>query len=145
LISHDVAGDIKQAKPKIPWIAYFGDLFAKNPYLPYIPNYPLVEEDVAIERRTIEAADLIIVNNEYQKRLMLSGDLTKYQEKFVVIPHCFDPQMYPSGSVARRGNDRFVFAHLGTLYHVKRTAEPVLRAVDRLIEIYPHYKGKFEI
>lgn len=144
MVSHDVAAQIKKENRNIPWIAYFGDLFAKNPYVKYIPNYPLVDEDIRIEHQTIIDADLIILNNEYQKNLMFVDDLKVFEEKCVIIPHCFDPKMYPPVTNAYQ-NDRYVFGHLGTLYHAKRMAEPLLRAVDRLIEIYPKYKDKFEI
>ena len=144
MVSHDVAAEIKRANPSIPWIAYFGDLFVRNPYVKYIPGYPLVQEDIAIERQTLRLADRIIVNNQYQKDLMFCGDLKQYEEKCVVIPHCFDPAMYPSAP-QERDDSRFRFVHTGTLYHVKRTAEPLLRAVDRLIEVYPKYRGRFEV
>lgn len=143
LISHEAARQIKELRPELPWIAYFGDLFVRNPYIRHMPGYPLVAEDSAIERATLRDADLVILNNEYQRDLMFTGDLAKYKDKAVIIPHCFDPAMYPAD--AAPDNDKFVFSHLGTLYYVKRTAEPVLQAVDRLLEIYPGYRGKFEL
>jgi len=143
LVSHEAAAQIKKIRPELPWVAYFGDLFVRNPYIRHMPGYPLVAEDSAIERATLRDADLIILNNEYQRDLMFTGDLAKLKHKVVIIPHCFDPAMYPIAVVPE--NDKFVFSHLGTLYYVKRTAEPVLRAVDRLLEIYPAYRGKFEL
>jgi len=143
LISHEAAARIRKNHPDIPWIAYFGDLFARNPYIAHMHGYPLVKEDTQIEQDTLRNADLILLNNEYQRDLMFTGELAQYASKAVVIPHCFDPQMY-QGKPRDEGG-RFVFSHLGTLYHVKRTAEPVLQAVDRLLEIYPEYKNKFEV
>lgn len=145
IISHGVAGQIKKRQPGLPWIAYFGDLFVKNPYIPHIRRYPLVAEDSAIERETLRDADLIILNNEYQRELMFTDSLRQYASKCVVIPHCFDEAMYPEAAQPNQEDGKFIFAHLGTLYHVKRTAAPVLQAVDRLLEIYPQYRGKFEV
>lgn len=145
IISHDVAEKIKKRHPELPWIAYFGDLFARNPYVPHIRGYPLVAEDTAIERSTLRNADLVILNNEYQRDLMFSGDMREYASKCVIIPHCFDEAMYPDIAEPRPWGEKFVFAHLGTLYHVKRTAAPVLQAVDRLLDIYPRYRDAFEI
>ncbi|MBX7116029.1 MAG: hypothetical protein K1X64_16995 [Myxococcaceae bacterium] len=142
--SHAVAWQCKQLAPKTPWVAYFGDLFTKNPYIKYIDNYPLVDEDIETEALTLKKADLIICNNDYQKRLMFTGELEAYADKAVVIPHCFDPAMFPTRHNTVR-NGRFTFMHLGTLYHVKRTAEPLLRGVERLIEVYPEYKDRFEV
>ena len=143
LISHEAAARIRQKYPGIPWIAYFGDLFARNPYIAHMPGYPLVKEDTFIEEETLRNADIILLNNEYQRDLMFSGDLAKYASKAVVIPHCFDPAMYGVG--VQNESTKFVFSHLGTLYHVKRTAQPILQAVDRLLDIYPEYKQKFEV
>lgn len=143
LVSHEAAARIRAINPEVPWIAYFGDLFSRNPYISHMPGYPLVKEDTLIEQETLRNADLIVLNNGYQRDLMFSGQLATYAEKAVVIPHCFDPSMY-NGSV-QRDSRKFVFAHLGTLYHVKRTAEPVMLAVDRLLEIYPEYRDKFEV
>lgn len=143
--SHAVAAEIKRQKPEIPWIAYFGDLFRENPYIKHIPGYPLVEEDSETELETIRLADTVILNNEYQRDLMFKGELAKYVHKAVVIPHCYDKRMYPVAPSVTYPNRPFRFAHLGTLYHVKRTAEPVLRAVERLISIYPEYHRKFEV
>ncbi len=141
--SHAAALQLKRAYPGVPWIAYFGDVISKNPYLKYIGEYPLSAEDDETEALTLQHADLVIVNNEYQKQLMFAGELSRYAHKAVVIPHCYDPAMYPEAPGTP--NARFTLMHLGTLYHVKRTAEPLLRAVDRLIEIYPQYRSRFEV
>lgn len=145
MVSHEAAAEIKKISPNIPWIAYFGDLFIKNPYVKYINGYPLVSEDTEIERNTLAAADVIILNNDYQRQLMFADDLMQYQSKSVIIPHCYDPGFYPEDVLSSNGNEKFVFAHLGALYHVKRTAEPILKAVDRLVSIYPQYKNRFEV
>jgi len=141
LVSHAAAAEIKKLHPELPWIAYFGDLFVRNPYV--TRGFPLAAEDRAIERDTLRQADRVILNNSYQRDLMFTGDLAPLADKAVVIPHCFDPRMYPQ--TATQSNDKFVFSHLGMLYYIKRTATPVLRAVDRLLEIYPEYHSRFEI
>ncbi|MFY3605392.1 glycosyltransferase [Achromobacter xylosoxidans] len=143
LISHEAAARIKKKHPDLPWIAYFGDLFSRNPYISHMPGYPLVQEDTLIEQQTLRDADMIMLNNEYQRDLMFAGDMAKHVGKSMVIPHCFDPAMYQSD--VKGDNGKFIFAHLGTLYHVKRTATPVLQAVDRLLEIYPEYRDRFEV
>ena len=144
IASHAVAYELKKRQPRMPWVAYFGDLFIRNPYLRYIKDYPLVPEDNQTEIDTLTHADLVICNNDYQADLMFTGDLARFRHKAVTIPHCYDPAMYDPAPPAST-NQRFTIAHLGTLYHVKRTAEPVLRAVDRLVEIYPAYRGAFEV
>lgn len=141
--SHAVALKIKKAHPRLPWIAYFGDLVSRNPYVRHLRHYPLSKEDNATEAATLAQADAVILNNEYQRDLMFDGASSHFAHKAEVIPHCYDPAMYPASAPAR--GDRYVFTHLGSLYSVKRTAEPVLRAVDRMLEIYPGYENRFEV
>lgn len=141
--SHAAALELKRRYPRLPWIAYFGDVIGANPYVKYIADYPLQEEDAETEALALRHADVVILNNEFQKELMFAGALRDLAKKAVVVPHCFDPAMYPQD--APRPNDRFTFMHLGTLYHVKRTAAPLLRGLDRLVEVYPRYRDRFEV
>lgn len=141
--SHAAAYELKRRHPRLPWIAYFGDVIAANPYVRHIGDYPLKEEDEETEALALRHADVVIVNNAYQRELMFAGSLREHAAKAVIIPHCFDPAMYPQEPPAP--NPRFTFMHLGTLYHVKRTAAPLLRGVDRLLEVYPKYRDRFEV
>ncbi|WP_432723595.1 hypothetical protein R0381_000943 [Jeongeupia wiesaeckerbachi] len=143
--SHFVALGIKKENKKLPWIAYFGDLFERNPYIAHLPGYPKVKEDIRTERETIKYADVIVVNNEFQRDLMFSGDLKKYLDKVVVVPHAYEMSMYDAAPVKFEKKAPFTLMHLGTLYSVKRRAEPILLAVDRLLTIYPEYKSNFEL
>jgi hypothetical protein len=141
--SHSVALECKRLAPSIPWIAYFGDVVSTNPYVKLLKEYPLHDEDCETEALTLEHADVIVCNNEYQRRLMFSGPMAKFAHKAVVVPHCYDPAMFSTTPLPR--NDRFTFMHVGTLYSTRRTAAPLLKAVDRLLEIYPSYQHRFEV
>ena len=137
---HKVAWEIRR-RSGLPWIAYFGDPSAKNPYVRYMPDYPFWQEDNESERKAFEQADRLVFNNEYQRRLMLEG-FEQYAAKSRVIVHAFDPEMYPQQPAAR-STDRFLLGHFGTLYAVKRKAEVLFRAIDRLLQIYPEYRNRF--
>lgn len=142
--SHAAALACKRLRPHVPWVAYFGDLVARNPYVRYLHEYPLNDEDCRTEALTLEHADLVICNNVHQRDTMCSGPLARFADKVRVIPHCFEPGLYPRPSAAAEGG-KFTFMHLGTLYQVKRRAEPVLQAVERLLSVYPSYAGRFEV
>lgn len=141
--SHAVALECKRLAPTLPWIAYFGDVVSTNPYVKLLESYPLHQEDCQTEAATLEVADLIICNNEYQRRSMLRATGTRHAHKTIVVPHCFEPSMFSTAPVPR--NERFRFMHVGTLYHQRRTARPLLYAIDRLLEIYPAYRDAFEV
>jgi hypothetical protein len=113
MVSHEAAARIKADNPGVPWIAYFGDLFIKNPYVAYIPGYPLVDEDKKIEKDTVATADVVILNNTYQQKLMFDGASEKHKGKSVVIPHCYDRSLYPDVPTESKGDGKFTFAHLG--------------------------------
>jgi len=141
--SHAAALECRKLRPDVPWIAYFGDPVLKNPYVAHMAEYPLHAEDCATEAATLEQADVVLCNNPWQRDLMFSGPLAKHAHKAVVVPHCFEPAFYPSAPAELPGLFRFL--HLGTLYSVKRTARPLLLAVDRLLELYPRYANRFEV
>lgn len=141
--SHAAARECKRLRPDLPWVAYFGDVVRANPYVQFTTNYPLHDEDCETEARTLEEADLVICNNTHQRDAMFSGPLRQYRSKATVIPHAFEPAMFRPRP--HRVADRHRFAHVGTLYHVKRVARPVLEAVDRLLEFHPEYAHRFEV
>ncbi|MGI5862698.1 MAG: hypothetical protein ACOX6T_11660 [Myxococcales bacterium] len=137
---HRVAWEIRR-RSGLPWIAYFGDPSAKNPYVRYMRDYPYWQEDNESERIAFEQADRLVFNNEYQRRLMLEG-FEQHAAKSRVIAHAFDPEMY-SAQPAARSTEKFLLGHFGTLYSVKRKAEVLFRGIDRLLQIYPEYRDRF--
>lgn len=140
--SHRAALEIKR-RSGLPWIAYFGDPSAKNPYVRYLSNYPFFEEDNETERLTFLLADRLVFNNEYQQKLMLA-EAPQLAAKSRVVHHAFDPEMY-QGEVPEKAKPVFTFAHFGTLYSVKRKGDLVFRAVDRLLHVYPEYRDRFAV
>ena len=86
----------------------------------------------ALENNTLSQADLLIFNNESQRRYMLRGE--KLWEKSRIVPHSYEPSLFPPREEPRkekREKTRFVF--LGQLNPI-RSALPMLRAVNRLNE-----------
>jgi len=140
--SHQAVLELKRRHPELPWVAYFGDVVGRNPYVRHFAEYPLFAEDAEIERETLALADVVICNNEHQRALMLEG-VPEAASRTVVVPHCFVAAWYPPPPP--RDDSRFTFMHLGTLYPVKRRALPVLRAVDLLCKVYPHVKDTFRV
>lgn len=94
------------------------------------------------ENAALLQADLLIFNNESQRRYMLRD--RRFWEKSLVLPHSYDPSLYPETlkqDVNRSGKTRFVF--LGQLNPI-RNALPLLRAVSRLNESEPALDKKAE-
>ncbi len=140
--SHRVALELKRLYPQLPWVAYFGDVVSRNLYVPLMRDFPLFEEDCETEARTLALADLVICNNEVQRRWFCE-QCPDAAARIVTVAHCFESRWYPSPSVPPESP--FTFMHLGALYPFKRRAEPLLQAVDLLLEVYPRLIGTFRV
>ncbi|MEY8715378.1 glycosyltransferase [Francisella philomiragia] len=139
--SHIAALEVKKVLPSVPWIASFGDPIATNPYNDSY-KYAMLKEDCEYEKQVLRAADRVVVTNEYQKKIVLANDPEVDADKFSILPHCYDIDMYQASKVE---NQKFRFMHIGMLYKFKRTSEPFIKAVEALINKYPKYRDMFTV
>ncbi len=144
--------------PGLPWVASFGDPIWKNPYELlggglYNPwRRPLramlwaLRHRAALRRartlreletKTLARADRLLFNNDSQLRYMAAGA----EGRAVVIPHSYDPALYPAA--APRSGDRLRFVFTGQL-NALRSALPLLRAIRRLKEARPDLPRRAE-
>ncbi len=142
VVSHDAALTLK-SQARLPWVAYFGDVVAANPYVRYLGEYPLFEEDVVVEARTLSRADLVICNNDEQRRLFIAIAGAGRAHRVVVIPHAYDESQYRRTRAPRVPSVPLQLLHVGGLYSEKRTARPLLAATELLLDIYPRLAGRF--
>jgi hypothetical protein len=140
--SHRAALELKRLRPDLPWVAYFGDVVSANPYVRHMAEYPLFADDCATEQATLQSADLVICNNDYQRALFVKACPTAAR-RLVTVPHCFEATWYPPAPQERRGP--LTFVHLGTLYPVKRSAQPLLAATELLLDVYPEHRDQFRL
>lgn len=85
------------------------------------------------EQAVIAASDKVVFVSEQLKDLVMR----KYpdqQAKAVVIPHCFDPALYPKARPEKK--NQFVISHIGAFYE-QRNPEILLRAIKKLIDQNP--------
>lgn len=94
-----------------------------------------------IQETTIKNADLLILNNESQKRYML-GENKACLEKAVVVHHSYDDSFYSFDKPKRQDNKvRFLFVgHLDEI----RNAGPLLCAIKKLKDDYENLGEKAE-
>lgn len=147
IVSHMAALAIKTENPDLRWVASFGDPIAANPFNESY-KFPLLEEDSRTEANVLQQADRILVTNPYQKTAMAESQAQHVpDDKFFVLPHCFDDRMYPQSREKETTSDTpagvFRFRHVGMLYKFKRTAEPFMRGAQRLLEKRPELNGRF--
>lgn len=96
-----------------------------------------------IEENALSHADLLIFNNESQRRFTL-GDKRCFWGKSLVLPHCYDKALYPAAeSTEEKSNGKIRFVFLGQLNSI-RNAQPLLHAIARLREDQPDLEQKAE-
>jgi glycosyltransferase involved in cell wall biosynthesis len=110
----------------VPWVADFRDEWTANPHLADQPRV-LARLTRRAERAITAAASRVVVAADYFE---LEG-LPRSDPHRVEIPNGVDEDDVPTGAAHPR--DRFVLAHVGTLYDI-RDPTPVLRALARLVE-----------
>lgn len=146
--SHMAAMTIKEYNPELRWIASFGDPIAANPFNESY-KFPMLEVDSQTEALVLKKADRIVVTNGYQRDLVIATQTQQLDnEKFFILPHCFDERMYVNTNSIMRIDlattpKVFRFMHVGMLYKFKRTAEPFMLGTQRLLEKHPEMLGRF--
>jgi glycosyltransferase involved in cell wall biosynthesis len=111
----------------IPWVADFRDEWTTNPHLVGQPR-PLMALAVRAEREITARAKRIVVAADYFELVGLDPD----DPRRVEIPNGVDEADLPPASAPGPPPDRFVLAHVGTLYDI-RDPSPVLRALAALV------------
>lgn len=102
-----------RAVPGLRWAAYFGDPWVTNPMIRRIAPARLLH--ARLERRVVEAADLLVFPCEEMRDLTLAGYPPSITEKARVVAHGYEESLYPD-SVPPRDGKPFVVRHLGSLY-----------------------------
>lgn len=73
----------------VRWIAHFSDPWADNPF------DPKANTKRNLERSVIEAADRVVFTSEETVDLVMSKYPETFRRKVAVLPHSFDPRVYP--------------------------------------------------
>lgn len=124
-MSDHLLGRALARRLSLPWLAHFSDPWADNPFR---HRHKLsAGANRALERGVVEDADLLVFTSEETRRLLARtyGDLLL--AKSHVLPHSFEPALYPPPR--RRAPDgKIVVRYLGNFYG-QRTPLPLLRAL----------------
>ncbi|XDZ51454.1 hypothetical protein AB8Q18_15020 [Neisseriaceae bacterium CLB008] len=149
IVSHMAAMEIKKKAPSLRWIASFGDPIAANPFNESY-KFPMLQEDSCTEAAVLSMSDRVVVTNIYQKELVLATQKQSLnEEKFYILPHCFDDRMYPNPSAQQQlrlyKDNIFRFKHVGMLYKYKRTSEPFMLGAQLLLKKHPELRGLFKL
>jgi hypothetical protein len=140
--SHWVALKVKKATG-LPWVMQFYDPWADNPYRPFRTKW-LKKRDWVMERECVEAADLIIHNNQSIVNLWKERYGEEIGKKIVALPLTVP---MPSTEVVENKHKRgelLTISHIGN-FMLNRTSQPFIRAISVLISRHPEYKVKLKV
>ncbi|MBI4531760.1 MAG: glycosyltransferase [Candidatus Latescibacteria bacterium] len=139
-VSHVVAALLKK-RFRLPWIAHFGDPFARNPLLSYRRRF-MGYAAVQFEGYIIRHADAIVFVSEKTKEMYEKNYPQHLWKKFFVIPHCFEQDLFSGGET--RKTERFVITHTGQFYS-SRSPKSFLKAMQKVVRENPEIRGKITI
>jgi hypothetical protein len=126
-------------KLRVPWIAHFSDPWLDNAFHRYHVLANLVNR--RLERSVIEAADRLVFTSEETVDLVMRKYPPEWRRKAAVLPHSFDPALYPPRST---DGDRFVLRYLGNFYG-HRSPVPLLRALRIVLNEEPELLERVQI
>jgi glycosyltransferase involved in cell wall biosynthesis len=118
MVDH-LAGLTIRRKTGVRWIAHFSDPWADNPFDPNAGKW------LTSEAAVLESVDLAIFTSQETVDLVYAKYPNGWRSKARVLPHAFDPSLYPQ---AARKNDDIIVRYLGNLY-ADRGPEPLLEAL----------------
>jgi glycosyltransferase involved in cell wall biosynthesis len=131
--SHLVGLELKRQFPALPWLAHFSDPWARNPYNRY--GAILRRLNFALERKVLAAADALTFTTRETVDLMLADAPPEWRRKAHILPHAFDPDLYPPAPAMPEGG-RVIARHLGYFYG-PRSPRPLLAGLQLLHERAP--------
>lgn len=143
LASHWAALKIK-SQTGLPWVMQFYDPWADNPYRPFKTKW-LKKKDWAMERECVEAADLIIHDNEAIAQLWRERYGDEVGKKIVVLPLTIPlPKDDEVSANTHKSGEMLTISHIGN-FMLNRTSQPFIHAVYVLLSKHPEYYCKLKV
>jgi len=115
----------------MPWIAHFSDPWADSPYRYQKPLSHWLNGKM--ERRVVQNADRIIFTSQETLDLVMRKYPREWVSKARVLPHCFDPELFPDDQSRDSG---ITLRYLGGFYK-PRTPNSLIQALVRLHQERP--------
>ena len=101
--------------------------------------------NATLEQKVIESADLITVTSEETLRLIMGPYSAALRSKALVVPHAFDPLLYPRPtSPAASAPEIVTLRYLGDFYG-PRTPQPLIEALSVLNDRHPELATRLRV
>lgn len=130
---------VKKACPEVRWVAHFGDPWANNP----LEERPLARLwNSWRESQALRAATYVTHTSHQALEMVHSTYPFLSRERTRVIPHAYDPSLYPSRP--KRRNDKLTLRYLGTLFG-RRSPTPFFKALSCLLNRRPELRDALRV
>jgi glycosyltransferase involved in cell wall biosynthesis len=117
---------------RAPWVAHFSDPWVDNPFNRY--DRLTRSANLSLERKVMEAADRLVFTSEETIDLAMAKYPRVWRNKARVLPHSFDPSLYPTLSASSRTG--ITIRYTGEFYG-KRTPRPLLQTLRAILSTTP--------
>ena len=124
-IESNIIGAMLSERLGVKFVSHFSDPWYDNPYADN-KNDSILKEETFI----IENSERVVFTNAVQRDLVMKKFPEEWHEKAEIIPHCFDPKLYPGKT---SGNDAFTFSYIGAFYKI-RNPEIILKAISNILD-----------
>lgn len=137
---HIMAYQLKQ-RYNVKWVADFYDPWSGNPFRNVKFNCTR-KKDFVWEKRVVENADMVLVNSQKYKDLLVSRHGVNYESKIKVLPMA---ATFPDGHDLIETNPQVInFVQIGNSYG-KRTSLPFLKALNNVLSFNHDFHGKIMV
>jgi glycosyltransferase involved in cell wall biosynthesis len=137
LVDHIIGLQLKK-RLELPWLAHFSDPWVDNPFKK--DDWFTRALNAYLERGVIEQADRVVFTSRETADLVMKKYEPSLQAKVRVVPHAFEPALFPSFHELPSGP--IVIRYLGDLY-LSRTPRPLFEALKRISSLEPDLVKKF--
>lgn len=139
-----IVGSRIASKTGVPLIADFRDPWVGNPFRNSKGNFLDLWEN-RLEKKVVESASVVSANTEPLRDEFLIRYPKEPKEKFITLPNGYDLIDFESIKQQSKtiSSSKVILAHAGFLYG-KRDPEPLLTAIENLIERFPDTADSIE-
>ena len=116
------------------WLAYFGDPWHKNPYIPL--NRLTSYINLKMQDKVFKNANMLLFPTEEMAEFMTRGYAEDIKNKCRVLPHSFDPSLFPEVKNNFDGKKRVTFKYIGQFYG-PRKPELIIEGITVLLNRRP--------
>ena len=118
----------------IKWVAYFGDPWHLNPYVPLKGVTRRINRK--LQNSVFNNADLLLFPTQDMADFMTKGYGVEVKDKCKVLFHSFDAKLYPGNPSLRISTEFVLFRYIGQFYGARK-AEIITQGLSTLLKRRP--------